>query len=103
MTINEMLKKVDTYNEMSEMLGVRFGRKVELTMYDTTMSPITYHYTAEDVKSFRKLIKSEYIDRCAKAILEYKDYEFNTPVTLETIDAFGSKQTMLVEFTVDEE
>lgn len=101
MTINEMLKKVDTYNEMSEMLGVRFNQKVQLVMIDSTI--ISETYTATDMKSFRKAVKETYIDRCAKAILEYKDYEFNTPVTLETIDAFGCKQTMQIEFTVCEE
>jgi hypothetical protein len=99
MTINEMLKKVDTFNEMSEMLGVRFNTKACLVMIDNS-TVVSECHTVNDMKSFRKTVKEIYVDEFAKAILTYKDYEFNSPVTFERVDVFGYKQTMRIEFTV---
>lgn len=102
MTINEMLKKVATFNEMAEMLNVaRFNQKVCLYMIDTSVISTTY--CAKDSKSFKKLIKDTYIDEYAKDILDYKDYEFNTPVTFKRTDVFGHEDSMTIEFCVCDE
>ncbi len=101
MTINEMLKKVEAYNEMSEIIGVRFHSKVQLCMIDTSL-PCSESYFAEDSKSFRKTIKDTYIDETAQQILSYKDYAFNTPVSFTRIDKFGSEWNTTIEFTACE-
>ena len=98
MTISEMLKKVETYNEMSELMGVRFGSKAELTMIDKSV--VNEYHTMN--KGFKKAIKETYIDCCANAILNYKDYQFNTPAVFQVKDAFGSIIHMTVEFVVSE-
>lgn len=101
MTINEMLKKVEAYNEMSEILGVRFHNKIQLCMLDTTL-PCTESKFAEDLKSFRKAIKDMYFDETAQQILNYKEYAFNTPVTFKQINAFGDEWATTIEFTACE-
>lgn len=101
MTINEMLKKVEAYNEMSEIIGARFHSTVQLCMLDTSF-PCTESYFAEDSKSFKKTIKETYIDETAQQILSYKDYAFNTPVTFTHTDFTGSEWKTTIEFTACE-
>lgn len=101
MTIAEMFKKVETYNEMSKLLGVRFGSEAKLVMVDRSV--VNTYYQAEDFKGFKKLIKEEYINCCAEKILNCKDYEFNAPITFETVDSFGSTLSMEIEFYVTED
>ena len=95
MKIADMIKKIDTYNEISEMIrrpkvelrfSARFGQSVTVT----------------DMKSFRKYIRSEYIDCVANAILNYDGYNLYEDATITTVDYFGDELHEEVEFTCPE-
>lgn len=71
MTIKEMLKKVEIYNEVAEQLG---NQKAELRFVEGygLSDPVGSFAT------FRKYIKETYIKTVAEDILKYDGYEFGT-------------------------
>ena len=92
MTYKEMVKKINTYNEIAEMIG---NEKAELRVQ---FDGYGYSEKVEDAKSFRKLITENYIDCCAKAILNYSEYEFNKQAELSCTDSCGTEFTVKIEF-----
>lgn len=68
MTIKEMFKKIETYNEVAEMVK---GEK--LTIHITL--DISGEYF-EDYKSFKKYAKENYAESLIIALTEYKDFTF---------------------------
>lgn len=76
MTIKEMIKKVETYNEVARTIG---RRELKLTMYNYLFigSSCGTHIDVTDFKALKKWIKEEQIEETAEAILN-ADYEFET-------------------------
>lgn len=69
MTIKEALKKVESYNELAEILR---NRKIVLEFgYDTHFSETFYSY-----KQFRAWLKKEIITEIATEILDFDNFEF---------------------------
>lgn len=93
MKIAEMIKKIDTYNEIAEMIHqpkmqlrfyVRFGLSVEVG----------------SMKDFRKYIRNEYIPEMADAILAYDGYNFDEDATIRCTDKFGDDLHEEITFEV---
>ena len=76
MTIKEMIKKVDSYNEVARVIG---GRELKLTMYYYLgIGSISSIKTdVADIKALRKWCNYEMIEEVANAILS-GNYEFET-------------------------
>jgi len=89
MTIKEMFKKVETYNEVAELM-----RETKAKIYFASGN---YHYSGEsftDYNSFRKWIKKEYIKEVAEIILKDDSWEFDGERELTWTDFFGAEHTM---------
>lgn len=77
MTIKEMIKKVDSYNEVARAIR---GQELKLTMYNYLFlgSSCGTHVDVTDIKTLRKWLKHENIEEVAEAILTEGGYEFET-------------------------
>ena len=88
MTLKEMFKKVDTYNEVVEFLT---GPKVKiLFQYGDRWSDA---HSFEDYKSLTKYIKREYIEELAELMLKADAWEFGKVTEFCWVDCFGDKHT----------
>lgn len=94
MTIKEMLKAVETYNEVAELVG---SQKAVLVMGDEFSSRTEVH----NMKAFRKLVKEEYIEEMAEAILNSKNYEFNETLFVTCRGKLGELIMAGVEFYLE--
>lgn len=82
MTLKEMFKKVDTYNEVAEVMHTD---KAVIHFSDS------YYYGKdfETYDSFRKYIRKEYISEVVNLILKESNWEMDGEITTEWIDYFG--------------
>ena len=96
MTIKEMLKKVEAYNEIAQLMG---QDTVSLYIRD-----VGWHTTAEvkDIKSYKKFVTENYIKCVAEAILNYKDYDFKVETAdLLVHDQFGGEFKFYLNYWVE--
>lgn len=93
MTYKELIKKIDTYNEIAELIG---ADKMEIRVN----IGFSVSEKVKDSKSFAKFIKDEYIDEVADAILRCSDYTFDNTVDLSVVDRFGDTLNEKIEFYV---
>lgn len=93
MTINEMLKKVEAHNEVAELVG---NHKAVLVMEDES-----FRAEVHNMKAFRKLVKEEYIEEMAEAILNSKNYEFNETLFVTCRGKLGELIMAGVEFFLE--
>lgn len=98
MTIKEMIKKVDTYNEVARSMS-EWKNKAELHVKIGNFGEII---TVKDFKSFKSYMKAEYIDCVADAILNCADYHFDTEINVHAADYYGNEWTEPVHFWVYE-
>lgn len=90
MTIKEMCKKIDGYNDIARVIR---QDQVELRIcvgYHTSVKVDSY-------KQLAKYLRYEYITEMANAILA-GDYEFCTETEISIVDVFGDTLTEKVEF-----
>ena len=83
MKIAEMVKKIDTYNEIAGMIGqpkmvLKFCRRCAMTV------------TVYSLKEFRRYIRSEDIECIANAILSYDGYDFGEETEITAVDICGN-------------
>lgn len=71
MTIKEMFKKINAYNEVAEIMGQ--SDRVYLGYEDGE----SLHFAASTEKELREFIKEEYFAWAAKPILNCNGYEFD--------------------------
>ncbi len=91
MKIADMIKKIETYNEVADMIG---NPKAELRAVFGYGRSIK----VETLKSFRKFIRDEYIKVVADAILACEEYEFGKEIEIKVVDIFGDELLQEVEF-----
>ena len=87
MTLKEMFKKVETYNEIAELMRTY---KTMISFYDCG----AYH--GQRVKSYdelRRWVRKEYIKEIADQILKCDTWEFDKAITFEWTDYFGYTYT----------
>lgn len=90
-----MLKKVDDYNEIAEHVG---GDRVRLMMQ--VGAYYWSQHAVEDLASFRKLIRHEYVECIASRILNSKEYEFGKEIQISCVDKSGDTLNETVEFYI---
>ena len=89
MTMKEMFKKVEAYNEMAEFMRTD---KAVICYCDNCFTAARL----ESFDSFRKYIRREYVKEIADAVLKFSDWEFNKEITLEWTDCMGYTQDIRV-------
>ena len=92
MTIKELFKKVETYNEIAELMNTR---KASISFYDYG---VFHGESFETFNEFRKWLRGTYIKEMADVILKLSDWEFDKKVTIKHTDYFG---TSIEEFSAD--
>lgn len=83
MTIKEMFKKVEAYNEVAELIGSNKA-VLEITL------DVHFSEKFSTYKEFKAYIKREWIDELAKAVEGYDKYEYETPLFFPYTDKFGT-------------
>ena len=79
MTMKELFKKVDTYNEIAEMMGTD---KAKLVLTDIDI--ITKcEGSFKTYKEFTKFVKSEYQKEVAENLIKSKDWELDGEITFQ--------------------
>lgn len=94
MTIKEMFKKVDGYNEVAEMLGTE---KAELRF---KLDHWCLSEAAENYKSFAKYVRETYIKEIADAVLKCDKYELNKEMQFTVDGIFGDVIHSEIEFFI---
>lgn len=94
MTLKDMMKKVETYNEIADLMGTQ---KAEIAFVDYPRSERFKTYS-----ELRRYIRQEYVKSLAELILNDSTWEMNEPTTLIWKDAFSIEHvkqfyTMLVK------
>ena len=92
MTVKEMIKKVNKYNELSEEFNCGSKAVLVCNIGWADVHPV------ESWKEFKKHVNNEYIPCVAQAILECDRYEFSGDTTIEVVDGWGYKFTEEVTF-----
>ena len=92
MTIKEMIKKIDNYNEVADAIG---GMKMELRFTEG----YSLSRKVNDYKSFKKYLKAIYINEAVTAIINYNEYEFNKQIELN-FTSYNDELKESVEFSV---
>lgn len=95
MTVKELIKKVEVYNEVAEHVN---GRTAELRVLIGDFAVLSE--TVGDWKHFRSYVTDMYIGCVAEKILEGKEYDFNKPVTVTCVDKFGDELHETIEFVL---
>lgn len=91
MTIKEMLKKVEGYNEVTQYLTID---PASLVFEDTVGTYTANREYMTTYKTFTKFINDNYFDEIADAILSFTGYEFGEAHTFDT-----GRMTATVTFT----
>lgn len=94
MTIGDMIRKVDAFNEVAKSLGMR--ETAELRFRDVGF----FSKEVGTYREFKKCIKDEYLESAAKLILEYDGYQFGQKEEFVWVDRFGMEMKVEVEFFV---
>lgn len=91
MTIKEMIKKVEAYNEVANVMG-------------TEKAVLKFEYgfgwgkEVEDLASFKKYMKDEFIKEMVDAIMNFKEYEFDKDFEISFEDRFGKSYAEEISF-----
>lgn len=89
MTLKKLFDKVDTYNEVAELM---MARKARIYFSDSYFSGKHFN----DYNSLRKHINEEYIKELADMILKADTWEFDKEVRFEWTDFFGDSHETIV-------
>lgn len=92
MTLREIFKKVQTYNEVAELM---YSQPAAVHFYDRGC------FSGEkfsDYKSLSKYIRKTYFKEPADIILNCADYTIDEGKTFTWVDAFGDEITIDVIF-----
>ena len=89
MTLKKLFDKVDTYNEVAELMN---ARKARIYFSDSYFSG--KHF--DNYSSLRKYIKAEYIEELAGLILKADTWEFDKEVKFVWNDYFGDTHETIV-------
>ena len=92
MTLKDLFKKVETYNEIAEMMRTY---KAKIYFCDSFFSG--EHF--DTFEALRKYARKEYIKDLADRVLKFDGWEFDKGITFEWTDSFGD--TMTVTLTAE--
>ena len=82
MTMKELFKKVETYNEIAEMMGTDKAKLV-LTDIDDKFGYAKVEGSFKTYKEFTKFVKDEYFKDVAENLIKSKDWEMDGEITFQ--------------------
>lgn len=87
MTLKELFKKVETYNEIAEMMK---SRKAKIHFYvKASGCNICFGESFDSFESLRKYVRREYLKQMADAVLKCSDWELDNESEIAWSDYFG--------------
>lgn len=93
MTIREIFKKINTYNEVAEMIRDYTGKLIVKASFGFGCS-----YYCKSFNEFKKVAKREFITEAYDAILERDDYTLGEEKEIEVTLKYGGTIRIPVEF-----
>ena len=87
MTLREMFKKVEAYNEIAVLMRTQ---EAKISFVDRGCH---FGEDFEDFKSLNKYVKTEYIKELAELVLKSDEWEFDKEINFVWTDYFGDKHT----------
>lgn len=83
MRMKDLFAKVDTYNEIADLLNVDYQAKICFVFGDFVCP------TFDNFKDFKNYFRQEIIDEIADFVLKSDEFEFNTTLEYTWTDRFG--------------
>lgn len=97
MTIREMIKKINVYNEIAESIGkekVDLGFRMRFTFEDCLG-------IQEDYRAFKKYLNKYHIPELVDAILKCDKWQFNEELELPWKDDWSDGTELITFYTTD--
>lgn len=88
MTLKDMFKKIENYNELAELMHVQ---KAAIHYYEDFTSKLFDNY-----KEFRKFVKHEHLEEVAAEILA-SNFEFDGTTEIKVVDRFDGEHALKIE------
>lgn len=82
MTLEVMIKKVNAYNEIAEVIGEP-KKALEIVHYSSVCFIGLWHYKTTSYSELKNNIKKYFIDDFSKELLACTCYEFGKPVFVD--------------------
>lgn len=101
MTIKEMLKKVEGYNEIAQRMTASPAVNLVFMDEDSQICHAWTRTTVTDYRTFANFVRRNYIPEVAGAILLYDGYEFDHAHTVELTPIFDHKQVSNFTFYLE--
>lgn len=76
MTLKEMIKKINTYNEIAYVMGTD-KVVLEISIFEVGCNCCLWNVMTTEFKDIKKAITDEFVNDFANALLTYTDYEFD--------------------------
>ena len=98
MTLRELFKKVEAYNEIAELMGTD---KAKIVLTTTCHGFTQCEGTFQTYKDFTKFVKEEYFPDVANGLIKSKDWEIDGDITFnwgwneENTAIYGAELTAL--------
>ena len=101
MTIKEMLKKVEGYNEIAQRMTASPAVNLVFMDEDSQICHAWTRTTVTDYRTFANFVRRNYIPEVAGAILLYDGYEFDKAHAVELTPIFDHKQVSNFTFYLE--
>lgn len=82
MTLEVMIKKVNAYNEIAEVIG-EYKKAVEIVHYNSCCACRLWSFKTTSYSELRKAVKAEYFDYFSKELFNCNSYKFNKDITID--------------------
>ena len=89
MTLKELFKKVETYNEVAELMSERKAA-IHFTTCDPKCTLVRFGDTFKGFADLRKYVRENYTKEFADMILKSTDFEFDADIKFEWADYWGN-------------
>ena len=94
MTLKEMMKKIESFNEVASQIGADTAR---VYLYDGVTSGEWFETWTE----LRKAIRSEYVKEYADVVLKADTYEINGDTEIEYTSKLGTHKQLTLSTAVE--
>ena len=92
MTMRELFKKVETYNEVAEIIDIPYQAKLIFSIDDGRGSSIFDCKSYSTYKEFRRYFKQEIIDEITDFVLNSNEFDLGKATELRYTDRFGDER-----------
>lgn len=92
MTMRELFKKVETYNEVAEIIDIPYQAKLIFCIDDGRGSSIFDCKSYSTYKEFRRYFKQEIIDEITDFVLNSNEFDLGKATELRYTDKFGDER-----------